>query len=51
MGEPLFLLDDNPTAENIARLIFDFTASRGFPDRRMPALGNAAVLCDVSGVR
>jgi 6-pyruvoyltetrahydropterin/6-carboxytetrahydropterin synthase len=31
MGEPLFLLDENPTAENIARLIFDFTASRGFP--------------------
>jgi 6-pyruvoyltetrahydropterin/6-carboxytetrahydropterin synthase len=22
MGEPLFLMDDNPTAENIARLIF-----------------------------
>lgn len=31
MGEPLFLMDDNPTAENIARLIFEFTASRGFP--------------------
>jgi len=31
MGEPLFLMDENPTAENIARLIYDFTASRGFP--------------------
>jgi len=31
MGEPLFLMDENPTAENIARLIFDFTAGRGFP--------------------
>jgi 6-pyruvoyltetrahydropterin/6-carboxytetrahydropterin synthase len=31
MGEPLFLMDANPTADNIARLIFDFTASRGFP--------------------
>jgi 6-pyruvoyltetrahydropterin/6-carboxytetrahydropterin synthase len=30
-GEPLYLLDENPTAENIARLIFDFTASQGFP--------------------
>jgi 6-pyruvoyltetrahydropterin/6-carboxytetrahydropterin synthase len=30
-GEPLFLMDENPTAENIAKLIFDFTASRGFP--------------------
>jgi 6-pyruvoyltetrahydropterin/6-carboxytetrahydropterin synthase len=31
MGEPLYLLDENPTAENIAKLIFDFTASQGFP--------------------
>jgi 6-pyruvoyltetrahydropterin/6-carboxytetrahydropterin synthase len=31
MGEPLFLLDVNPTAENIAKLIFDFTRERGFP--------------------
>ncbi len=30
-GEPLFLMDANPTAENIARLIYEFTASRGFP--------------------
>ena len=31
MGEPLFLIDANPTAENIAKLIYDFTASQGFP--------------------
>ena len=31
LGEPLFLMDENPTAENIARLIYEFTASRGFP--------------------
>ena len=31
MGEPLFLLDVNPTAENIAKLIYDYTSSRGFP--------------------
>ena len=30
-GEPLFLLDANPTAENIARLIYDYTAEQGFP--------------------
>jgi 6-pyruvoyltetrahydropterin/6-carboxytetrahydropterin synthase len=30
-GEPLHVLDVNPTAENIARLIFDVTAERGFP--------------------
>lgn len=30
-GEPLYVMDVNPTAENIARLIFDFTAQQGFP--------------------
>ncbi|HZZ73014.1 MAG TPA: 6-carboxytetrahydropterin synthase [Pirellulales bacterium] len=31
LGEPLFLMDVNPTAENIAKLIYDFTAEQGFP--------------------
>ena len=31
MNEPVFLIDDNPTAENIARLIFDFSQQAGFP--------------------
>ena len=31
LGEPMYLLDTNPTAENIARLIFDYTKSQGFP--------------------
>jgi 6-pyruvoyltetrahydropterin/6-carboxytetrahydropterin synthase len=30
-GEPLYLIDTNPTAENIARLIFEVTAEQGFP--------------------
>jgi len=30
-GEPVYVLDVNPTAENIARLIYDFTAGQGFP--------------------
>ena len=30
-GEPVFVMDTNPTAENIARLIFDYAASREFP--------------------
>ena len=30
-GEPVFLLDVNPTAENIAKLIFEYVASQGFP--------------------
>lgn len=31
MGEPLYLIDENPTAENIARLIFDQTRLLGVP--------------------
>jgi len=31
LGEPLFLMDANPTAENIARLIYDYAAGQGFP--------------------
>ncbi|MBI85576.1 MAG: 6-pyruvoyl tetrahydrobiopterin synthase [Planctomycetaceae bacterium] len=31
LEEPMFLLDSNPTAENIARLIFDFTRNHGYP--------------------
>lgn len=30
-GEPVFVLDVNPTAENIAKLIFDFVKAQGFP--------------------
>jgi 6-pyruvoyltetrahydropterin/6-carboxytetrahydropterin synthase len=30
-GEPVFLLDVNPTAENIAKLICDYAAAQGFP--------------------
>jgi 6-pyruvoyltetrahydropterin/6-carboxytetrahydropterin synthase len=30
-GEPIFVMDANPTAENIARLIFDQAARAGFP--------------------
>jgi len=29
--QPLFLLDVNPTAENMARLLFQITAEQGFP--------------------
>ncbi len=30
-GEPVFVMDVNPTAENIARLIFEFARGEGFP--------------------
>ncbi|MGW8255926.1 MAG: 6-pyruvoyl trahydropterin synthase family protein [Thermoguttaceae bacterium] len=31
LGEPLYLLEENPTAENIAKLIADQAASMGIP--------------------
>jgi len=31
LGEPVFLMDANPTAENLARLIFDEARRQGFP--------------------
>jgi 6-pyruvoyltetrahydropterin/6-carboxytetrahydropterin synthase len=31
LGEPVYLLDSNPTVERLARLIFDFTSEQGFP--------------------
>jgi len=30
-GEPIFVIDVNPTAENIARLIYDCAREQGFP--------------------
>ncbi len=31
LGEPIVLIDANPTAENLARLIFDYARQRGLP--------------------
>jgi 6-pyruvoyltetrahydropterin/6-carboxytetrahydropterin synthase len=31
MNEPVFLFDSNPTAEAIAKLVFEFARSKGFP--------------------
>ncbi len=31
LGEPLHLIDVNPTAENIAKLIYDYALEQGFP--------------------
>lgn len=31
LGEPLYVIPDNPTAENIARLIFEQAQNLGFP--------------------
>jgi 6-pyruvoyltetrahydropterin/6-carboxytetrahydropterin synthase len=34
-GEPVYVLDSNPTAERIARLIFDAARDSGLPVRRV----------------
>jgi 6-pyruvoyltetrahydropterin/6-carboxytetrahydropterin synthase len=31
LGEPMFLLESNPTVERIARLIFEYASSNGLP--------------------
>lgn len=31
LGEPMFLINANPTAENIARLIFEYTQRQDYP--------------------
>ena len=31
LGEPMFLMDENPTAENIARLIYEESVKLGLP--------------------
>lgn len=35
LNEPLYLIPENPTAENIAKLIFDFAKSQDFPVREV----------------
>jgi 6-pyruvoyltetrahydropterin/6-carboxytetrahydropterin synthase len=31
LGEPVYLLDSNPTVERIARLIFEYASAQGLP--------------------
>ncbi len=35
LGEPYFLMDENPTAESLARLIFDYAKSKHLPISRV----------------
>ncbi len=30
LGEPVFIVDENPTVEHIAKLVFEQTANEGF---------------------
>jgi 6-pyruvoyltetrahydropterin/6-carboxytetrahydropterin synthase len=31
LGEPIFIVESNPTVEHVAKLIFDFAKAQGFP--------------------
>ena len=35
LGEPVYLLDSNPTVERIARLLFDISREQGLPVSRV----------------
>ena len=35
LGEPIFIVDSNPTVERIAKLIFDYAVSQGLPVMRV----------------
>ncbi len=47
LGEPVFLLDSNPTVERLARLIFEYTSRAGLPGRARHGMGNAHVVRDI----
>ena len=47
LGEPIYLVDSNPTVELIAQLIYDVLPIPGLRRRRGPGLGNANLLRDV----
>lgn len=43
-GERVYVMEDNPTAENIARLIFDHVASGGYPVTEVAIFETASAL-------
>jgi 6-pyruvoyltetrahydropterin/6-carboxytetrahydropterin synthase len=47
-GEPVFVMDVNPTAENIARLIYKIAAGQGLPvvEVRLWETEDACAVCD-----
>ena len=43
-GEVFYTMDENPTAENIAKLIFNHARSKGLPGRGSTTVGNTHVI-------
>ena len=44
LGQHAYLIDDNPTTENLARLVFEQTQALGFPVIAVTPLGNPRLL-------
>ena len=49
LGEPMFLLDSNPTVERIARLIFEYASSNGLPVVRVKVWETPTSFAEVRG--
>jgi 6-pyruvoyltetrahydropterin/6-carboxytetrahydropterin synthase len=49
LGEPMYLLDSNPTVERIARLIFDVAVSEGLPVVRVRVWETPTSFADYTG--
>ena len=44
LGEPVYVVESNPTVEHIAKIIFDYTRVAGLPRRPRDGLGDAVVV-------
>ena len=49
LGEPVFLVQSNPTVELIAKLIFDYTRDKGFPVVRVKVWETPSSFASYSG--
>ena len=49
LGEPVYLVDSNPTVEHIAKIIFDQTSARGFPVVRVTVWETPSSFASYSG--
>ena len=49
LGEPVFVVDNNPTVEHIARLVFEQTQSLGFPVVRVTVWETPASFATYAG--
>lgn len=49
LGEPIFLVQSNPTVELIAKLIFDYTRDKGFPVVRVKVWETPSSFASYSG--